>query len=67
MWKNKKVSVVFPTYNEKESIRQVIEEFFATGYVDEIIVVNNNAAEGTKEEVEQTKAIQVFETRQGYG
>lgn len=67
MWKDKKVSVVFPTYNEKDSIRSVIEEFFATGYVDEIIVVNNNAAEGTKEEVEKTNAIQVFEKRQGYG
>lgn len=67
MWKNKKVSVIFPTYNEKESIRRVIEEFFAAGLVDEIIVVNNNAAEGTKEEVEKTKAIQVFEKKQGYG
>ena len=67
MWKNKKVSVVFPTYNEKESIRRVIEEFFAMGLVDEVIVVNNNAVEGTKEEVEQTKAIQVFEPKQGYG
>ncbi len=45
----------------------MIEEFFATGYVDEIIVVNNNAAPGTSEEVEKTRAVQVFETRQGYG
>ena len=67
MWKNKKVSVVFPTYREKGSIRTVIEDFFRTGYVDEIIVVNNNAQEGTKEEVEKTRAIQVFETKQGYG
>lgn len=67
MWKNQKVSVVFPTYNEKGSIRRVIEEFFATGLVDEVIVVNNNALEGTKEEVEKTRAIQVFETKQGYG
>ena len=67
LWKNNKVSVVLPTYNEKESIRRVIEEFFATGLVDEVIVVNNNAVEGTIEEVEKTKAIQVFETKQGYG
>ena len=67
MWKGKKISVVFPTYNEKDSIRKVIDEFFETGYVDEIIVVNNNAAEGTIEEVEKTKAKQVFEERQGYG
>ena len=67
MWNNRKVSVIFPTYNEKDSIREAIENFFATGYVDEIIVVNNNAREGTDREVGKTKAIQVFEKKQGYG
>ena len=67
MWKGKKVSVILPTYNEKDSIRQVVDDFYATGYVDEVIVVNNNAAKGTKEEVEKTKAIQIFEEKQGYG
>lgn len=67
MWKGKKVSVIFPTYNEKDSIRGAIESFFKTGYVDEIVVVNNNAVEGTTEEVAKTRARQVFEKRQGYG
>ena len=67
MWKDKKVSVIFPTYNEKDSIREAIEEFFASGYVDEIVVVNNNAAEGTDEEVGPTKARLVHEKKQGYG
>lgn len=67
MWNDKKVSVIFPTYNEKDSIREAIEDFFASGYVDEIIVVNNNAAEGTDAEVQQTRARLVYETRQGYG
>lgn len=67
MWKNKKVSVVFPTYNEKDSIKSSIEEFFATGYVDEVIVVNNNAVEGTSKEISKTRAREVFENRQGYG
>ena len=67
MWNGKKVSVIFPTYNEKDSIKDSINDFFKSGYVDEIVVVNNNAAEGTKEEVEKTKAIQVFEKKQGYG
>ncbi|MCL6650399.1 MAG: glycosyltransferase family 2 protein, partial [Chloroflexi bacterium] len=48
-------------------IRAAIEEFFATGVVDEIVVVNNNAAPGTAEEVARTAARQVFELRQGYG
>ncbi|HLC56885.1 MAG TPA: glycosyltransferase family 2 protein [Candidatus Nanoarchaeia archaeon] len=67
MWQKQKVSVIFPTYNEKDSIYSSIQDFFASKYVDEIIVVNNNAASGTKEEVDKTKAIQVFETKQGYG
>ena len=44
MWNNKTVSIILPTYNEKDSIARVIDEYFATGYVDEIVVVNNNAA-----------------------
>ncbi len=67
MWNGKQVSVIFPTYNEKDSIRAAIEDFFASGYVDEVVVVNNNAAEGTDAEVARTKARLVYETRQGYG
>ncbi|HUR83554.1 MAG TPA: glycosyltransferase [Thermoanaerobaculia bacterium] len=62
-----RVSVVLPTYNEKDSIRPVIEDFFATGVADEVIVVNNNAAAGTSEEVAGTGAIEIFESEQGYG
>ncbi len=67
MWHGKTVSVIFPTYNEKDSIREAIEDFFADGLVDEIVVVNNNAAEGTDDEVRRTRARLVYETRQGYG
>ncbi len=67
MWNEKKVSVIFPTYNEKDSIREAVESFFENGYVDEVIVVNNNAAEGTDEEVRHTDARIVYEERQGYG
>lgn len=67
MWFGRSVSVVLPTYNERDSIRASIESFEATGVVDEIIVVNNNAAPGTSEEVAQTRAREVHEPRQGYG
>lgn len=67
IWNDKKVSVVFPTYNEKDSIRKAIEDFAYKKIADEIIVINNNAAEGTSEEVARTDAIEIFETRQGYG
>lgn len=67
MWGDKRVSVVLMTYAERRSIREVIEGFFATGYVDEVVVVNNNAEPGTSEEVAKTSAREVFEPAQGYG
>ncbi|MFN8938857.1 MAG: glycosyltransferase, partial [Acidobacteriota bacterium] len=67
MWHGKKVAVIFPTYNEKDSIRAAVLGYFATGLADEIIVVNNNAAPGTSEEVAGTGAREIFEIRQGYG
>ncbi len=67
MWNNKKVSVILPTYNEKESIQRAIEDFQYGNIADEIIVINNNAAPGTSEKISKTTAREVFETRQGYG
>ncbi len=67
MFQGKRVSVVFSTYREKGSIRQSIEEYLATGLVDELIVVNNNAEPGTDEEVRATDATLIYETKQGYG
>ncbi len=67
MWNGKDVSVVLMTYAERDSIRDVIERFFATGYVDEVLVIDNNAQAGTAEEVAKTKARLVHEPQQGYG
>lgn len=67
MYRGKTVSVVIPTYNEEGSIRAVINGFFDTGVVDEV-VVDNNALGNTKGEVAQTKARLVEEKdHQGYG
>ena len=67
MYRDKRVTLVLPTYNERDSIRASIVAFEDTGVVDEIIVVNNNAAVGTSEEVAPTSAIEVHEPSQGYG
>ncbi|OGH70402.1 MAG: hypothetical protein A2754_03540 [Candidatus Magasanikbacteria bacterium RIFCSPHIGHO2_01_FULL_47_8] len=67
MWKDKSVSVVLASYRERNSIREVIEEFFSTGVVDEVIVVDNNAEAGSVEEVQKTGAKLFFERRQGQG
>lgn len=55
------------TYAERDSIRSVIEGFYATGVVDEVLVVDNNAQAGTREEVAATAARIVQEPKQGYG
>lgn len=67
MYNGKTVSIALATYREKKSIRKVIEDFFETGFVDEVVVVNNNAEDGTDQEVKMTKAKLVYEKKQGYG
>ena len=67
MWNNRTVSLIFPTYNEKDSIQSAIIDYQYQGIVDEIIVINNNAAQGTSEEVAKTSAREVVEPKQGYG
>jgi len=67
MWKSQFISVILPTYNEKDSIAGVIGEFYDTGLVDEVLVINNNAAPGTSEEVAKTPAREIHEPLQGYG
>jgi glycosyltransferase involved in cell wall biosynthesis len=67
MWRGKTVAVIFPTYNEKDSIRSAALEYLQTGLADQVIVVNNNAAPGTSEEIAGTGAQEIFETKQGYG
>ncbi len=67
MWHGRTVSVILPTYNERDSIRESVEEYLQTGVVDEVVVVNNNAAPGTSEEVAKTAAREVVERKQGYG
>src|SRR5262245_51217379 len=67
MWQDKRLSVVLMTYAERVSIRAVIEGFFDTDVVDEVVVVNNNAEPGTSEEVARTAAREVHESLQGYG
>ena len=67
MWRGQTVAVLFPTYNEKDSIRAAIEDYFASGYVDEVLVINNNAAPGTSGQLRGSGAREIFESRQGYG
>ncbi|MEW6009466.1 MAG: glycosyltransferase family 2 protein [Candidatus Omnitrophota bacterium] len=67
MYKGKRVSAIFPAYNEEENIISAIEDFFTTSVVDEIIVVDNNSKDKTASLVRQSKAVLVSESKQGYG
>ena len=63
----KTVSVVLPAYNEEKYIRPAVEDFFSSGVVDEVVVVDNNSRDGTAQEARATRARVVPEARQGYG
>lgn len=67
MFKNKKISLVFPCYNEEKNIEFAINSFFNTGVIDEIIAVDNNSKDNTKKEILKTKAKYILEKNQGYG
>jgi len=67
MWNDQTVSVIFPCYNEEKGIVKAIHDFFNTGYVDEIIVVDNNSTDRSVELVKSTKAKIVSEKQQGVG
>ena len=67
MWKGKKISVVFPCYNEEKNVRVAIDDFFSTNVIDEVIAVDNNSKDMTPQEIKDTRATYVLETNQGYG
>lgn len=66
MWNNKKVSVVISLYREN-AIKSVIEDFFSSPNVDEVIVVDNNTSLELIKEVKKTKAVLITERKQGQG
>lgn len=67
MWNGKSVSVVLPAFNEEPHVRQSVEEFFASGVVDEVLVVDNNSTDRTASEARAARARVVQERTQGYG
>lgn len=67
MWKDKSISVVFPAYNEEENIGKAIKDFISSGYIDEVIVIDNNSLDKTAAEAEKAGANVLYETKQGYG
>jgi glycosyltransferase involved in cell wall biosynthesis len=67
MWENQRVSVVFPAYNEADSIADAVTNFLAVPAVDEVVVIDNNSRDGTGDLAAAAGARVVREEKQGYG
>lgn len=67
MYNEKKISIVMPAYNEEGNIKRAIKDFFCTGIVDEIVVIDNNSIDKTFEIASRTRAKVYKERKQGYG
>lgn len=65
MYKGLSVSVVIPCFNEEKGIAAVLEAM--PGYVDQVVVVDNNSTDDTGRIAEQMGAEVIFETKKGYG
>ena len=67
MYKDLKVSVAMPAYNEAEGIVEGVRGFLALTEVDQVIVADNNSTDGTAMLAKAAGATVVSESRQGYG
>lgn len=67
MYDKKKLSLILPVYNEEKNIKNSIQEFFALNIFDEIIVVDNNSSDNSRNLIKKTKAKYFKENIQGYG
>jgi glycosyltransferase involved in cell wall biosynthesis len=67
MFNGRRVSVVFPAYNEEEGISAAVADFLAVAPVDEVLVVDNNSRDRTADFAAAAGARVVTESRQGYG
>lgn len=67
MYKNKKISVIFPAYNEEDNIAAAILDFKKLKIIDEILVVDNNSKDKTANIARSKKAKVIKESKQGYG
>jgi len=56
-----------PCYNEEKNVRNAVDSFLATGFVDVVLAVDNNSTDQTKSEILKTRATYILETDQGYG
>lgn len=66
MYKNHRISLVLPCYNEEHGLVEVFRDL-DRNIVDEVIAVDNNSTDHTAEVARQFGAQVIRETKQGYG
>ena len=64
---NKKISLVVPVYNEEENLENFLNEVKKIQVFDEILVVDNNSTDKSKEIIQNSNVTYLFEKIQGYG
>lgn len=65
MFKGKKICVVVPCLNEEKGIRKVVNHM--PGYVDRIVVVDNNSTDKTARVAKELGALVLHEPKRGKG
>ena len=65
MYRNLKISVVIPCFNEERGLKHVLETM--PDYVDEVIVVDNNSTDDTARIGHEGNARVISELQKGYG
>tara|TARA_B110000037_G_C17076620_1_gene488131 strand:- start:791 stop:1507 length:717 start_codon:yes stop_codon:yes gene_type:complete len=60
-------SIILPTFNEDQNIKNFIENLEKLEINKEIIVIDNNSTDNTCQEIKKTNAKYFFENKQGYG
>jgi glycosyltransferase involved in cell wall biosynthesis len=65
MYKNHRISLVMPCYNEENGLREVYRDL--PPCVDEVIVADNNSTDRTAQVARELSAKVIHEPKQGYG
>jgi glycosyltransferase involved in cell wall biosynthesis len=65
VYRDLRISVVIPCFNEEHGLRHVLTRM--PGYVDEVVVVDNNSTDETARVAQELGARVIFEGRKGYG
>ena len=58
---NKKISLVVPVYNEEENLENFLNEVKKIQVFDEILVVDNNSTDKSKEIIQNSNVTYLFE------